>query len=799
MEKWERGRNHAGRLGAMILILVLAGSGCERVRGLVSGKRPNVLLITLDTTRADHLGCYGYQEIETPTLDRLAEEGVRFAKVYAAAPITLPSHASILTGTDPIYHGARNNATYRVDDSITTAAEIFKGKGYQTAAFIASFPLLGRFGLRQGFDVYDDRIEEGKEKRAHLFQERRAEDVNKAALQWLDHRPPGPFFMWVHYFDPHFSYEPPSPFREQYYFHPYDGEIAYADSQIGKLLEALQEQGILDHTLVAITADHGESLGEHNENTHAILIYYGTVQVPLILWSPDYLPAKAVVQDMVRTIDILPTLLDYVGIRAIPEIQGISLRPLIEGKTQSLNLVAYTETLAPYLHFSWSPLEGVRTNDYSYIKAEPEELYQVTEDPKETQDLSEKDSKKLAQLREILEQEKAHRVNPKPPDATVKLDTETEERLRALGYIFSAAKTPEPGTKLPNPRFKVEMLEQFFRADTFLVFEEYEKALKAFEQILEKDPNFGRAYLEKGFVYLKLHNYPQAIASFNRAEELLPEQAELYFNRAQSYLALNDQDTQKAEADFSKGLSLDPTNSMAYIILSRIRFREKKFQEGFELLLKAVEANPKSERAHFELASFYRTHGKFLEAKNEFLQAKNANPNFAPAAFELGKLQYQTGEMDAAFENLQETLVRDPKMVAAHALLAQIYLDKDSPEKAQAHLDIALALSPNSSAAHFTEGNLLVKKGDLKKALLEFQKTVELNPNHALAHKNLGALYAIKGDTKNSLYHYRLSLKLMPNQPNADKIQAAIKDLEESGAPAQPTPPAQTAPPKPSP
>lgn len=794
MKKFELKMNNAGRLGAVILILVLAHSGCERVRSLLPGKRPNVLLITLDTTRADHLGCYGYQDIKTPTLDRLAEEGVRFTKVYAAAPITLPSHASILTGTYPIYHGARNNATYRVDDSITTAAEIFKSKGYQTAAFIASFPLLGRFGLRQGFDVYDDRIEEGKEKKAHLFQERRAEDVNKAALQWLDRRPSGPFFMWVHYFDPHFSYEPPSPFREEYFFHPYDGEIAYTDSQIGKLLEALQEQGILDNTIVAITADHGESLGEHNEKTHAILIYYGTVQVPLILWAPKYLPAQTVIQDMVRTIDILPTLLDLVRIRPLPEIQGVSLRPLIENKTKSLNLVAYTETLAPYLHFNWSSLEGVRTNDYSYIKAEPEELYQVTEDPKETQDLSEKDSKKLAQLREILEQEKTRLVNPKPPDATVKLDTETEERLRALGYIFGTTKPPEPGAKLPNPRFKVEMLEQFFRADTFLVFEEYEKALKAFEQILEKDPNFGRAYLEKGLAYFKLHDYPKAIESFNRAEEMLPEQAELYFNRAQCYLAQNQKDTQKAEADFSRGLSLDPTNSMAYIILSRIRFREKKFQEGFELLLKAVEANPKSERAHFELGSFYRTHGKFLEAKNEFLQAKNANPNFAPGAFELGKLQYQTGEMDAAFENLQETLVRDPKMVAAHALLAQIYLDKDSPEKAQAHLDIALALSPNSSAAHFTQGNLLVKKGDLKAALPEFEKTVELNPRHALAHKNLGALYAIQGDALKAIEHYRRSLELLPNQPNADKIQAAIKDLEESGAP---TPPAQAAPPKP--
>jgi arylsulfatase A-like enzyme/Tfp pilus assembly protein PilF len=786
MRKLELGEKHLGKLGALILILVLAGSGCERVRTLLSGKRPNVLIITMDTTRADHLGCYGYQNIKTPALDRLAQEGVRFEKVYATAPITLPSHASIMTGTYPIYHGARNNATYRVDDSITTAAEIFKRKGYQTAAFIAAFPLLGRFGLRQGFDVYDDRIEEGKEKRAHLFQERRADDQSKLAVQWLEHRPPGPFFMWVHYFDPHFAYEPPSPFREEYFFHPYDGEIAFVDSQIGRLLEALRQEGILDDTLVVVTADHGESLGEHEEKTHAMLIYYGTIQVPLILRFPKQFPAKTVVSDMVRSIDILPTLLDYVGIPAIPQIQGVSLRPLIAGKKKSLDLVAYTETMAPYLHFNWSLLEGLRTTEYSYIKADPEELYQVNQDPKELHDLSGTDPKKLAQLRTTLDQLKPTLVNPKPPDAAIKMDTETEDRLRALGYIQGSAKPPQPGAKLPNPRFKVAMLEQFFAADSLLAAEQYERSLTAFDQIIAQDPSFGRAYLEKGMAYFKLHEYEKAIENYNRAEELLPDQTELYLNRAQSRLALDQTDTAKAVADLYQGLKLDPTNSQAYVTLAHIKFMEKKPKEGFDLLLKAVKANPKSEKAHFELGSFYRLLGKFVEAKNEFLQSKNANPDFAPAAFELARLQYQTGEGEAAMQNLQEALNRDPKMVQAHALLAQIFLDKDQPDKAQAHLDIALALNPNSATAHFTQGNILVKKSNLKGAMVEFEKTVELSPNHALAHKNLGALYAISGDAPKALEHYRLSLQLMPKQPNVDKIKAAIEDLEKNGAPIVP-------------
>lgn len=760
-------------IGVVIVVILGVIISCDRIS---NKERPNVLLITLDTTRADHLGCYGYERIETPVIDRLASDGVRFERVYASAPITLPNHSSILTGTHPLFHGARNNGTFVVDSSITTGAEIFSGKGYNTSAFIASFPLLARFGLDQGFKVYDDKIEEGKEKRTFLFQERRAEDVNKAVFRWLGTNPKTPYFTWVHYFDPHYSYDPPSPYKERYFANLYDGEIAYTDSQIGELLNVLNRKGLLENTMVVITADHGESLGEHKERTHAMLIYYGTVRVPLIIWYPNKIKGGKVIRSAVRSIDILPTVLDYAGIKAHPDIQGISLRPLIEGKKEDLNLVAYTETLAPYYHFSWSPLESVRYSGYLYIHAEPEELYDLNTDPQELNDLSQSEPKKLAQMRALYEAEKKRIKNPNELKSELKVDSETEERLRALGYIFGSTVEPKDGEHLKNPRFMVEMLENYFHGQGAVAAERYDIALKIFDEILEMEPNFGRAYLEKGAVYLRLREYQKSIENYNRAEELLPETVEIYLGRGQCYRALND--IAKAEEDFYHAIALDPSKDEAYIFLSRIKLSEKDFKSAHDLLIKAVQANYKSERAHLDLGLMYRAMGRYDDAKHELMQAKNANLNFALAPYMLAKLHYDLGEYEYAIENLEETLRRDPKSVQAHILLAQVLIDRDQLNRAQSHIDIALALHPEDDQAHFTLGNLLVKKGNFKDALKEFETAVKLNPKHALAYKNIGSISALTGNPRKALESYKKSLALMPKQPQAENLKAAIADLE---------------------
>ena len=308
----------------------------------------NVLLITIDTLRADHLGCYGYTGIQTPAIDALAKEGIRFEWAFTPVPITLPSHVSIMTGMNPASHGVLNNGEYRLDNSVKTLAQILRQHGLATAAFVGAFVLSRQFGLDQGFERYDDALrptQEGAHEAFSLYNERKGEMVTEASIQWLKKENPNRFFLWVHYFDPHFPYDPPQAFKSAYPDHPYDGEIAYTDHCIGLLLKELADLKVLEDTLVVLVADHGESLGEHKETTHGIFLYDATVRVPLILHYPGLhhsgvqsseqhsleqhpsglLPQGSVFSQPVKTLDILPTILDLLEIPHPAGLQGKSL------------------------------------------------------------------------------------------------------------------------------------------------------------------------------------------------------------------------------------------------------------------------------------------------------------------------------------------------------------------------------------------------------------------------------------------------------------------------------------------
>jgi len=340
----------------------------------------NILLITIDTIRADHLGCYGYQKIKTPHIDQLAKEGVLFEKAFSPIPITLPSHTSILTGTYPTFHGIRNNGTYAVSESAETLSELLKNKGYTTAAFVSSYVLDKRFGLDQGFDVYDDTLsQQGEQKLGD--KERQAESVTQAAIRWLKEIKSAKFFLWVHYFDPHEHYQPPPPFCDEYAGRLYDGEIAYTDHWLGELLKTLQQTSLAENTLIVLTGDHGEGLGDHQERTHGIFIYDTTLHIPLIFTCPQLLPKSMRIKSLVRLIDIAPTILAIAGNKPFKDMQGVSLLPLMQGKTNNLDLILYCESFYPQYSHNWSPLVGLRTEKWKYIEAPMKELYRIDRDP----------------------------------------------------------------------------------------------------------------------------------------------------------------------------------------------------------------------------------------------------------------------------------------------------------------------------------------------------------------------------------------------------------------------------------
>ncbi|HPN17458.1 MAG TPA: sulfatase, partial [Candidatus Aminicenantes bacterium] len=440
----------AGRLrlhkGLVFLgVLLWAGAGL-RLFGAPQGKVRrdaglNILLVTLDTTRADRIGAYGWAKAKTPVIDTLAAGGVRFANAYCPAPLTLPSHASILTGTYPLYHKVRNNGSYYLGPEAVTLAERLKEKGYRTSAVVASFNVDSRFGLDQGFDFYDDKFSDDEMLKT-FRSERRADEVADAFLSWFEGHAQEKFFSWIHFYDPHMPHDVPSPYKEEFAGDLYDGEIAYMDHHFGRIIDRLRETKVLDKTLIVIAGDHGEALGDKGELDHGIFIYDVTMKVPLIFYGPKVLPAGRVSASRVRLIDVMPSILEMAGIPANKEIQGASLLPFIEGKRKD-DLSCYLESYYPLETYGWSQLLGFIDGDWKYIQAPRSELYNLKQDAREETNLFPQESKTAAALdKKLLAAIRDY--SSKAEAGRRKLSREEEERLRSLGYVGSDASVKIP-------------------------------------------------------------------------------------------------------------------------------------------------------------------------------------------------------------------------------------------------------------------------------------------------------------------------------------------------------------------
>jgi len=443
--------------------MAFAFSGCSAPRD-----RPvdRVVLVTLDTVRADHIGSYGAERAHTPTFDTVASEGVRFEAAVSPTPLTLPSHASLMTALDPPAHGVRHNGIYRLSGKIPTLAERLRSAGFATAAFVGALVLDARFGLDRGFDSYDDAMSDRLS--GHVgYAERTADIVVDSALAWLD-RAPDRFFLWLHFYDAHADYDPPPGFASAFASRPYQGEIAFVDSQFGRVLEDLRRRWPGGGTLLVVTADHGESLGEHDEATHSYSIYDATQRVPLLMSGPG-LPSGRVVAGMVRLVDVAPTVIGLAGAEPLPGVEGRDLRPLIDGD-ESDERIAYMETQATRLDYGWSPLLGLRTAGFKYIRAPRPELYDLASDPGELRNLADASSEDVARLDRLLAKHlAATSVSREDNRPSVGLSASDRERLRSLGYVvpeIDASKDSDPhATVGPNPRDAIGLLRVLREAE----------------------------------------------------------------------------------------------------------------------------------------------------------------------------------------------------------------------------------------------------------------------------------------------------------------------------------------------
>lgn len=733
----------------------------------VSGEK-NVLLITVDTTRADHLPCYGYKGVRTPNIDSLAKQGVLFRECASAAPLTLPSHCSIMTGLYPTYHGVRVNGNTALSAEHVTLAEAFASKGYETGAFVGAFVLDGRWGLNQGFHHYDDQFDLKKYKKLDLgLVQRPGNEVVDAALAWLDQQKGKPFFTWVHLYDPHTPYTPPEPYRSEYGSNGivglYDGEIAFMDEQIGRLVSWLDRNGLRRNTIVVVMGDHGEGLGDHGEMTHGYYIYDYAVRVPFILSDPGDGLNGTEVTSQVRTIDLYPTLLAAAAIAIPKNVQGASLWPLIDGHvTVGKTLYAYSESMTPSIQYGWAPLLGLRTEKYKLIDAPRPEFYDLQHDPGELADVGRGHAEIAAEYEKLLKDVIASTASGAPAPNAANLDSETVERLAALGYIGAPVKTkPSSTNTLVDPKDRLAMHEAIQKAGELNNNDEYAEAAAVLEQVLRDDPANPQARLLLASCYVELKRVDEAQSLLRALLQEDPENVRALVCLAkilqdegkaadvialcETVLKVDDRNTQAlamlgqayvklnryrdAQPWLQKAAEIQPKMTQNQLNLAACQIGLKQYQDAKKTLQRVIAEHPKFPLAHFHLGLLAEEEGKLPEAVGEYKKEIETYSNCFIARFNLGRLLLRMGDRPGYMEQMTEVMRIAPKNAAGYLFLARGLLQENADTNRIFSLTqegLSLARSPEYKAmAYFMLADIYNRRNEPQQVRLALAKANE--------------------------------------------------------------------------
>ena len=608
---------------ATVCLFLAACSAKQSERPAQTPSARNLVVITIDTLRADHVGAYGYKDAHTPTLDRLAHDGVLFTHAYATAPITLTSHASLLTGRYPPGHGARHNGM-RIDLKTPTLADRLGEAGFATGAFIAAYPLDRRFGLIKGFQTYGDRMPPARNGR--VINERPGREVVDEAIAWLSGQRDRRFFLWVHLFEPHVPYGDPADKRGLSARQRYDEEVSEADKQAGRLIDALAP--VRNDTVIVVAADHGEAFGEHGEIGHSIFIYDTTLRVPLVITGPG-VSAGRTVGDRVALVDIAPTVTGMLGVARF-DADGIDIRPSFYG-TALPNRALYAESFAPLLDFGWSPLHSLRSDRWKYIDAPKSELFDITRDPTEEHDLSGAESQRIAEFRDAT----ARLAGPTTLD-TSSIDPEAKARLQALGYAGGSA-TPLRG-KRADPKDRKEEAARLAQVTSGeLAGKDLERALRA---LLRSDPANPQANLRLGYVLLESDRCKEAIPRFRAAITAHLPSADAHLGLAGCQVAERQFDS--ASATLRDAERIEPGNPVVMANLGLVLSDSGHPAEAVEPLQRALTIDPDLHQARFGLAIAFARAGRRADAASTAEELLRRLPPDAPQRPEVERLIRET-------------------------------------------------------------------------------------------------------------------------------------------------------------
>ena len=679
---------------------LLSPRSLEQARSRLASRQPkpgslNVVLVTLDTLRADRLGCYGFRGVKTPVIDGVAADGVLFEQATSTAPMTLPSHASILTGLIPPHHGVRDNGGFFLDAHTTTLAERLKQAGWATGAFVGAFVLDSRWGLDQGFDHYDDRFDLSKYKVVSLGSvQRKGDEVMDSALAWLETVKGRRFFAWVHLYDPHTPYEPPEPFASRYPGQRYVGEIAYTDQVVGRLVSWLKGTKMWDTTVFVLVGDHGEALGEHGESTHTFFVYDATVRVPLIVRTPWGDRGRSRTQ--VSTVDLMLTLLDLVGLPPASEsTDGRSLARLVIDPAAEEPGVAYSETYFPRFHYGWQHLRALRDGQWKYIEAPTPELYDVRADAGETKNVFKAFSRRGEELRLRLV-ELAGSGDQSAPDAT-SLDPQTLERLAALGYVGGAVSVA-PDVVLPDPKDKIGLWTRLGEAKSAGRDERYDEAVQKMRAVLAEDPAIIDGWTSLGGWLRRLRKTEEAIAAYKQALTLRPDHTGALGDLASIY---------------------------------RMRGRSEAAIEGYRSVLRI---QPKSPHIWYQLATQYLDLGRLAESEATFREALERNPSMGAAWVSLGAIEWSRGRVKEAGALVRKGIALEPDVRGARFNLARILEQRGELAGAERLYREELERFADHGKARFNLAQLLGQRGDRAGSLAQLRASIENAPEFGPAY-----------------------------------------------------------------
>lgn len=762
-----RRMNHRIRIATVLAVSGLVLTACSRkpdasaVSGKLSGQ--NLLLITLDTTRADRLGCYGYKPAATPTLDALAVRGTLFENAFAQVPLTLPSHSSILTGRYPREHGVRDNGRNALGKDFPTLATLAKEHGYQTAAFVASFVLDSRFGLERGFDTYNDDMGNVNFETQPLEWQQPANVVTDRALQWLESSKRGPFFCWIHYYDPHQPYLPPVNFRQSGVL-PYDGEIAFVDTQVKRVTDWLSAAGLAERTLVIVIGDHGEAFGEHGEEGHSENVYHVNVHIPLFFAHPSAVQGGKRVTAVVESVDVFPTILDLFGWKGPANLMSRSLAMGLAGRPVE-SVGAYSESLFLFNAMGWAEQRSITTDRWKYLSSSKPGLFDRQSDPGETKNLIADEPRTAARLLEVLKD----RYDAMTPGqaAVAQLDPEALSAIRGLGYAGGATQFTDEflTTGLPDPKDMQDVLVQFKAANALLEKhdrpEDVALVIPLAQHMVERSPNSHILHRTLGTCYLRAKQPADALESLKTAIDLDPGQTAALALRGDALAELKRYD--EAIEHYRAALKVDPNSVGLLVGMGNVLYGAGRIEEAVENYKKALELFPTHVPTHNHLAIALTALGKVEEANVHYREAVKLRPENPEFHYNLGLGLINAKQYSEAAAQLQEAVRLKPNHRDALLKLGMAQLALEAVPAAKEAFTQAAAIPESAAEACYQLGVILAKDGNLQEAVEMYEKAVAAKPSYTPSILELSQIYLTHGYSADAVRILRIGAAHVPD------------------------------------